>query len=366
MNDAADVAPYHARRAAADGSDQRPVGVVLLGYGAIAAMHVTALRAAGARIEAVAGPRARELEGFAAEHGIPVAVTDVQAAIEHAGVEAVVIASPTQTHVAQATLALEADRDVLVEIPVATSLAEAERLVALADDVERILAVCHTLRYWRPIQDLHTGLGTRGWQPTHVVARSLSLRHADVGWTGRQRSWVDDLLWHHGGHVVDEVLTLLGSEVVEVASTSGPVWDTSGKPMDHAISLRTADGRIATIALSYHARIGASEYLVIGEDGTVLLEDGVVRWSDGTGSGPVDAAAVQQAAVAAQDGDFLAAVRRGMPTADGSWTDADARSILPTLRVLQAVSDRASRTDDTMASAPAATRAESDPTARNE
>lgn len=341
MNDPDELTHGHRVGRVADGTDDRPVGVALLGYGAIAAMHAVAIRAAGGRIVVVAGPRVAELERFADEHAIGTSTTDVWAAIGHPGVEAVVIASPTQAHVPQVTQALEAGRHALVEIPLATSLADGERLVASARDRSRVLAVCHTLRYWRPVQELHGALAARGVRPTHVVARALSLRHVDVGWTGRQRSWVDDLLWHHGGHVVDEVLTLLGSPVVEVASASGQAWPTSGKAMDHAISLRTAEGGIATIALSYHARIRASEYLVIGEDETVLLAGGDVRWSDGTVTSVPDVAVIQDAAVAAQDADFLAAVRRGGSDGDGHATRADGASILPTLRVLQAVRDRA-------------------------
>ncbi len=343
----------------------RPVGVALLGYGAIAAMHVEALRAAGARIEAVAGPRRDELDRFAATHAIPSATTDPRSAMEHPGVEAVVVASPTHAHVEQARHALEVGRHVLVEIPLATSLADGERLVALARERQRVLAVCHTLRYWRPVQELHEAIETRGMRPTHVVARALSLRHANVGWTGRQRSWVDDLLWHHGGHVVDEVLALLGAPVIEVTAASGPVWPGSTRPMDHAIALRTADAAIATIALSYHARIGASEYLVVGEDATVLLAGGDVRWSDGAGS-TTDVAMAQETAVHDQDADFLEAIRRGGPDGDGRATRADAASILPTLRVLQAVSDGVSRMAATTASAPDASIPESEPTARNE
>ena len=45
-------------------------GIALLGYGAIAGMHASALRDLGARIEVVAGPNSDELQAFAARHEI--------------------------------------------------------------------------------------------------------------------------------------------------------------------------------------------------------------------------------------------------------------------------------------------------------
>jgi len=61
--------------------------------------------------------------------------------------DAVVIATPTNAHAELATFFLERGRDVLVEKPIAATLAEADELVALARRRGRILAVGHVERH---------------------------------------------------------------------------------------------------------------------------------------------------------------------------------------------------------------------------
>ena len=68
---------------------------------------------------------------------------DAERAIDDPSVDAVVVATPTQTHFELARAALEAGKHVLVEKPMAGSVDEAEQLVALADSVDRILMVGH-------------------------------------------------------------------------------------------------------------------------------------------------------------------------------------------------------------------------------
>ena len=46
--------------------------------------------------------------------------------------------------------------------------------------------------------------------PHAVVSRYMFQRRENVNWTGRRRSWTDNLLWHHGCHAVDAALWLLG------------------------------------------------------------------------------------------------------------------------------------------------------------
>ena len=85
------------------------------------------------------------------------ATRDAGSVLADAGVAAVVIATETPQHVAWAEAALEAGKHVFVEKPLAPTVAQAERLVALADAQDRRLMVGHLLRYhpaFRHVEDL--------------------------------------------------------------------------------------------------------------------------------------------------------------------------------------------------------------------
>src|SRR5271167_3186989 len=62
-------------------------------------------------------------------------------------VDAVVVATPVRTHYRLAKEALLHDKHVLVEKPLTANVAEAEELVALAKERERVLMVGHTFEY---------------------------------------------------------------------------------------------------------------------------------------------------------------------------------------------------------------------------
>ncbi|HUJ56947.1 MAG TPA: Gfo/Idh/MocA family oxidoreductase [Kofleriaceae bacterium] len=72
---------------------------------------------------------------------------DAAAVIADPEVDAVAIATPIFTHAELARRALEAGKHVLVEKPLAPSVAEAEQLAALAAQRERVLMVDHTFVY---------------------------------------------------------------------------------------------------------------------------------------------------------------------------------------------------------------------------
>jgi len=71
-------------------------------------------------------------------------VEDARELAAMADVDAIVIATPLMTHFSLARDALRAGKHVLVEKPMAGSVAEAEELVALAKSVDRVLMVDHT------------------------------------------------------------------------------------------------------------------------------------------------------------------------------------------------------------------------------
>ncbi|WP_412067055.1 Gfo/Idh/MocA family protein [Rubrivirga sp. IMCC43871] len=81
---------------------------------------------------------------------------NAEAVFEDEHVDAVVIATETPLHAPLAEAALRAGKHVFVEKPLAQSVADAERLVALAEERDRRLMVGHLLRYhpaFRHVED---------------------------------------------------------------------------------------------------------------------------------------------------------------------------------------------------------------------
>ena len=80
--------------------------------------------------------------------------TNVDEAINHPEIDALVIATPVFTHFPLAKKALEAGKHVLIEKPMASSVAEAEELIALAAKKKKLLMVDHTFLYTGAVQKM--------------------------------------------------------------------------------------------------------------------------------------------------------------------------------------------------------------------
>jgi 2-hydroxy-4-carboxymuconate semialdehyde hemiacetal dehydrogenase len=337
--------------------------LTFIGYGSIAAAHVRALRElGGVRFDSVVGRRPEATEAFAREWGFAHWTLSLKEALARPGVDAVVICSPSDQHAEQAEQALASGRHALVEIPLAMSLADAERVTALAEQVGRRLMVAHTQRFFPALLELRRRITEGELRPHHLVMRWFFLRRSNVNWEGRQRSWTDNLLWHHACHVVDAALWLLGqadcglgiadcglsdkvkdgpafvanpqsairnpqSHMVRALGQAGPSHAELGIPLDLDLLLRVGE-RPVNIAMSYNSPWPLHDYLVIGEEATLRFENGRLFGSEGEVFAPTGAHPIRE-----QDQEFLAAVREGRePSAGG-------RSVLPAMRALQTIED---------------------------
>jgi predicted dehydrogenase len=135
--------------------------------------------------------------------------TDHRALLE-ADVDAVVIATPIQTHFALASEVLRAGKHVLVEKPLACSTDEAAELILLAQRHRRVLMVGHTFLYNPAVRELRRVVqeGELG-RIYHAYAARLNLglfqRHANV-------------LWDLAPHDVSILMYLLGETPVMVSA----------------------------------------------------------------------------------------------------------------------------------------------------
>lgn len=148
---------------------ERPIQVGVIGIGLMGSHHVDNLshHVHEARIAAVADLNRPHLETMAERYEIPLVFEAASDLIEHPDVEAVLIAAPDGLHASLALACLEANKPVLVEKPLATSVADARQVVdaevALA---RRMLQVGFMREYDVPhveVKDLIDGgtLGTR-------------------------------------------------------------------------------------------------------------------------------------------------------------------------------------------------------------
>ena len=105
----------------------------IIGTGLIADLFVTDLLANGFTVSAVGSRTEGSAAAFAERFGIPTAHASYEALVADPEVDVVYVATPHPYHVANATIALEAGKHVLVEKPFTLNATEAASIVDLAE-----------------------------------------------------------------------------------------------------------------------------------------------------------------------------------------------------------------------------------------
>ena len=314
--------------------------VAILGYGAIAREHALSLRRIGQgpidfkiNLSGVMGRLPAPTRAFADDFGATLATTDLEELLADAGIEAVIVCSPTDLHAVQTERALRAGKHVLCEIPLATSLAETDCLIDLAERSGLRLMVCHTQRYSAPLIEARRMIASREVRPRAMVSRYLLDKRENISWTGRRRSWTDNLLWHHGCHAVDAALWLLGAEATGVTARAAPPDPRLGIPMDLSILLRTTSEQVVTVAMSYRAMPPIQDYVVIADETMLVYANDELRDHERVLVPAVDQGRYDTAALDRQNTDFFSSM------VAGSEPVSSARGIRPAMAALQAAQD---------------------------
>ena len=124
------------------------VRVGIYGTGLAGRLHMRPFRQnSRAIVTAVCGHTPEHTETFAAEHDVPWHTTDYQRFLREAPIDAVVIGTPDHLHADHAVAALRADKHVLCEKPMCTTVADARRIVAAADRADTVFLVGQVVRF---------------------------------------------------------------------------------------------------------------------------------------------------------------------------------------------------------------------------
>jgi predicted dehydrogenase len=146
------------------------------------------------------------------QYGVP-AYSSAAEARSGAGANAVVIATPAETHAQLAIEALALGLDVFVEKPMSTRVGDGERMIRLAADLKRVLMVGHLLEYHGAVIKLKE-LVDSGELGRIEYAYSTRL---NMGLVRHE----ENALWSFAPHDIAVLLLLLGQMPIQVTAVGG-------------------------------------------------------------------------------------------------------------------------------------------------
>jgi 2-hydroxy-4-carboxymuconate semialdehyde hemiacetal dehydrogenase len=303
--------------------------VVVAGAGAFGLKHLDGIESIdGVEVEALVGRRLEPTEQIAADYGVPHALTDLSAALALPGIEAAILCTPTQMHASQAIECMRAGKHVEVEIPVADSLADAKRVADAQRETGLVCMAGHTRRFNPSHQWIHKKVRAGELAIQQMDVQTYFFRRRNINAKGEPRSWTDHLLWHHAAHTVDLFQYQTGERVVEANAVQGPLHPELRIAMDMSIQLKTENGKLCTLSLSFNndGPLGTF-FRYICDNGTYIARyDDLVTGRDE----PIDVSKVDVSmnGIELQDREFFAAIR------EGREPSSSIRQVLPCYQVL--------------------------------
>ena len=256
-------------------STRGPLGVAVVGYSFMGKAHSHAWRNVGAFFPDVPPVRQQVLVGrddgavkeAAGRYGWAETTTDWRNVVARDDIDVVDVCTPGNSHAEIAIAALEAGKHVLVEKPLANTVAEAERMVAVATAAaERGQRSMVGFNYRRvPALALARQLVADGRVGEVREVRAAYLQDwltddaAPMTWRLRRETAGSGALGDLGAHVVDQVRFLLGDDVTSASGhlrTFVPTRSGEGGPeqvtVDDAAwaTLTTAGGAVVSFEVS--------------------------------------------------------------------------------------------------------------------
>jgi 2-hydroxy-4-carboxymuconate semialdehyde hemiacetal dehydrogenase len=327
------------------------LNICMVGHGMMGVWHSEALsRVPDVRLHTVVGRAPTEDSGkkssggrkppttgaFATQYGYHRWTYSLQEALDDPEVDIVIIAGPSETHADMALTSIEHGKHTLVEIPLAMNLPDGERVVTAAKERGLTLGVVHPMRFRKErlpiVERVHNGEE----RVSHVQGRFFIHRLSNVGATGLQRSWTDNLLWHHTTHLIDFGLWMVSggdmssadSRIRNVYSAYPPIEPRTGIPMELVLVVETHDDQTIVCTGSYYSSEYIYDTLAVTDRDSYRVNER--RSTLFVGKNKYDIASEQENAELIAP-DFVDAVKNHREPHVPGW------SVLPAMRILDRV-----------------------------
>jgi predicted dehydrogenase len=218
----------------------------------------------GASLEWVCDHNAERLARISARYpGLPT-TSSFADVLQDQKVEAVVIATQVGTHAELATAALEAGKHVLVEKPLAASVADAESLIQLADRRGLTLMPGHTFLYSPPVNLIREVIRAGDLGEIHFISSSrvnLGIHQSDVS-----------VVWDLGPHDFSILRYWLDEMPQRVAAVSRSCV-IPGIADVAFVNLEFPSGILANVELAWLAPSKLRRTAIVGSEKMIVYDD---------------------------------------------------------------------------------------------
>jgi predicted dehydrogenase len=216
------------------------------------------------RVKAVCDTSEARLKHMKSLYSDVEAVTSFEYLLNEAGIDAVVVATPVKHHYALAKASLLAGKHTLIEKPMASSSAECEELIEIAERNGLVLMVGHTFLYSAPVRKIAdiVQAGDIG-EIRYINSRRLNLGlfQKDI-----------NVAWDLAPHDISIILHILG-ELPETVNCQGNAHVTPGIEDVTNISLSFRHKRFATIQSSWLEPRKVRDMTIVGTRRMIVYDD---------------------------------------------------------------------------------------------
>jgi predicted dehydrogenase len=235
--------------------------VGLIGCGKVGHIHAAALRSLPeSELVAVCDVSSERAQAFASKYGAR-SFTDVETMLRDGRVEAVLIGTPHPLHAAPAIAAARVGVHVLVEKPLAATLADCDAMLDAADKAGVVLGVVSQRRFYEPVRRMKDAIdaGKIGRPALGVFTmyswRDPSYYHSDP-WRGQWDTEGGGVLVNQSPHQLDLLLWFIGP-AAEVSGYWANVNHPNVEVDDTAVAvLQFANGGLGSIVTSVAQKPG--------------------------------------------------------------------------------------------------------------
>lgn len=248
----------------------------IIGCGRIAPRHADSLaEIPGAELAMVCDVVENRARHFAEKYGVTYC-TDYHELLANPDIDIVNICTPSGMHAQMTIDALKAGKHVIVEKPMAMSVADADHMIHTAEEMNRKLCIVLQNRYNPPMQDFYTAV--RNDKIGRVLLGSVTVRwyrpqeYYEDGWHGT-KAMDGGALMNQSIHHIDALQWLVGEPVESVFAYTATLAHQMEAEDVGVVTLRFANGALATIegsTVTYPQNLEASVAL-FGEKGSLKV-----------------------------------------------------------------------------------------------